>query len=91
MAGYNTYHNIRPGKKGGGVSVCVKDSITSLKRDDLTENNESIESIFVALSHNTTGHTKNVIIGVFYRPPYQDINEFNNHIKMVTEKNNPWK
>ena len=74
MAGYNTYHNIRPGKKGVGVSVCVKDSITCLKREDLTENYESIESIYVELSHNTAGHTKYVIIGVVYRPPNQDIN-----------------
>ena len=62
MAGYNTYHNTRPGKKGGGVSVCVKGSITCLKREYLTENSESIESIYVELSHNTMGHTKTVLL-----------------------------
>ena len=86
IGGYNAYHNIRLGEKGGGVSVCVKDSITCLKREHLTENNGSIESINDELSHNTTGHTKNVIIRVVYRPPKQDINELNNHIKTVTDK-----
>ena len=41
---------------------------------------------FIQLDKNTTGHTKNVILGVVYRPPNQDIEQFIDSLKYTIDK-----
>ena len=52
--------------------------------NDLTTDSESFESLFIELTHLTTGHAKNVVIGVIYRPPNHDIREFIDHMSSIT-------
>ena len=56
--GYDSYHNVRHHRRGGGL----------------------------CLDKNTTGHTKNVILGVMYRPPNQDVELFVNILKLTMDK-----
>ena len=56
-----------------------------IERNDLTTDFESFESQSIELNHLTTGHAKNVVIGVIYRPPNHDIGEFIDHMSSVTD------
>ena len=84
--GYDSYHNVRHYRRGGGVCLFVKHNITCNRRDDLSFCYDYVESIFVQLGKNTTGHTKNVILGVMYRPPNQDVELFVNSLKLTVDK-----
>ena len=84
--GYDSYHNVRHYKHGGGVCLFVKNYITCNRRDDLSFCYDYVESIFVELDKNTTGHTKNVILGAMYRPPNQDVELFVNSLKLIVDK-----
>ena len=66
-------------RRGGGVSIFVKNGITCNGRDDPSVCYDYVESIFVELVKNTTGYTKNVILGVVYRN--QDVEQFINSLK----------
>ena len=83
--GYQSFHKNREDKKGGGISLFIKDKITCIERNDLTTDFESFESLFIELNHLTTGHAKNVVIGVIYRPPNHDISEFIDHMSSITD------
>ena len=86
ISGYESFHNVRSCRRGGGVSIFVKNDITCNRRDDLSVCYDYVESIFVELDKNTTGHTKNVILGVVYRPPNQDIEQFIDSLKYTIDK-----
>ena len=72
-------------KKGGCISLFIKDEITCIERNDHTTDFESFESLFIELNHLTTVHAKNGVIGVIYRPPNHDISEFIDHMSSVTD------
>lgn len=69
-------NNYRNNKKGGGVAVCIKDSLLYKRREDLDKSNEDIECVFIELDKGIFTYKRNVIIGVVYRPPDKDINVF---------------
>ena len=82
---YDIYNNVRHHRRGGGVCRFVKNSITFNKRDNLSFCYDYVESIFVELDKNTTGHTKNVISGVMHRPPNKDVELFVNSLKLTVD------
>ena len=62
---------------GGGVAVCVQCHVYFKERPNLSYFDEDCEIVFVEIE---TGHqlqNHNVIIGLIYRPPNQDISFFN--------------
>ena len=63
-------------KKGGGMVVCIKDSLLYKCREDLDKSNVDTESVFIELDKGTLNFNRDVIIGVLYRPPYKDITVF---------------
>ena len=77
ISGYNAEHNLRPGRGGGGVSLLIKDSIDYIVRDDLCCQNKYLETLFIEIDKEQFGKKQNIVIGVVYRPPDTDINEFN--------------
>lgn len=78
--GYNHFYQHRLNKKGGGVSIFVKDNLQVKYRDDLSVNETYMEAIFIEVSNEDIMECdRNVLIGVIYRPPNQDI-------KLLTEK-----
>lgn len=67
------YRNIivnRKHKKGGGVSLYIKDDFEyKIRNDSFIRNcSEDIGNIFIEI-HVTTNQGKNIIVGVIYRPP----------------------
>ena len=77
LPGYNSVHNVRNSKRGGGVSIFARNNLSFSIRKDLEQSNTYIECIFI--------ETKDKVIGVVYRPPNTDISVFNQHIESILE------
>ena len=82
LPGYKAYHLVRSKKKGGGVSIFIKE--TSFKDSKLYSSalNENLEALMISLS--TTKFDLKVI-GV-YRPPNSSRVEFINNLKIILEQ-----
>ena len=67
IPGYKAYHSLRPvGKRGGGISVFVKNCYSSRIMDCYSFNTEYIESLFLEVKLNN----KILNIGTVYKPPH---------------------
>ena len=81
ILGYNSEHLCRQSKRGGGVSIFIKDSIKYKRRNDLDIINESIEAIFIEIPKDEFNTRKNLIIAVIYRPPNSNLQNFMDAMK----------
>lgn len=70
---YTLYNNNRTGKLGGVVCIYTNKKQSVTVRDDLYIDNDQIDSIFVEI--NIEGR-KSIVVGVIYRPPHCDLNDF---------------
>ena len=70
ILGYNFLSNNRKNRRGGGVGIYIKDDLVFKCRNDVEINDVYIESIFVEIE---IPQSKNVILGVIYRPPDQSV------------------
>ena len=76
--------NFRIEKKGGGVSILLKEGISYKRRKDLDVFQEGqTESIFVEI---LSKNGKKIIIGSMYRPPNNKIEQFSNNIIDIVHK-----
>ena len=91
MQGYNHEYMYRKDRKGGGVSLFIKETIQYSVINDIVENNEFIESLFVELTDICSSSGKNIIIGVVYRPPNTSIETFNEILEDMLCKLKPHK
>ena len=72
--GYNFVYKNRPVRSGGGVGLYVSDNLDFRIRSDIyADEDEVMEALFIEVIRP---HEKNVIVGIFYRPPNQTVNEF---------------
>ena len=55
---YTGVHQCRQGKRGGGVSIFVKDTVQFKERIDLALSNDCIECVFVEIDGKTVGIQK---------------------------------
>ena len=84
MDGYYFVHTHRSGKSGGGVGLYVASNLEYKSRNDLAiEDTAYAESLFVEISRPKV---KNVVVGVIYRPPNQNIDEFIIFLNSLTAK-----
>ena len=74
---YNMEHNFRTDKRGGGVCICIHNSIDYTLRKDLDIFNEIFESRFVEIAKDSFGTSHDIVVGVIYRPPNTDLSRFN--------------
>ena len=58
----------------------IKNDIIFTERHNIVVFNEYIECIFIELQRNITGLSKNVLIGLVYRSPNSNIDQFNDTI-----------
>ena len=73
----SVYQNKLSGKKkGSGVAIYIDDSISFKQQDAVSICTKDIETLFITISSST--HP--VHIGVVYRPPSGNIDEFNEEI-----------
>ena len=84
IKGYNFFHECRKDKIGGGVGLYLSDCFTSKIRNDLRfEDEEVAESLFIEISKS---QGKNIVIGIIYRPPSQNVNVFLSHYNDLMAK-----
>lgn len=74
MDGYNSFYNDpMPDKaKGTGVALYVHTSFNAMINKTACNTSKSIESLFASITRGST----HINIGVIYRPPNGDLNEF---------------
>ena len=83
MSGYKCIGRHRVNRPGGGVALCVGDHVSFRERADLSHFSEELESIFMEIEKGRQKNGCNVIIGVIYRPPNQDIPSFNEKMNNI--------
>ena len=76
ISGYNYVCNYRKGKRGGGVSLFLRQGIDYQTCDYLTLMNDYVESVFGQLSHKSIKSTRDIIVDVIYRKPNTDVKSF---------------
>ena len=57
-----------------------------LERPDLAIYDNDIESVFIEISKDNLHSGKNIIVGVLYRPPGNDIRTFNEKLELILQK-----
>ena len=83
VIGYNAEHNSRLNKAGGRVSLFFKNGIEYHKRSDLQFTTPTMESLFIEIDKDVCKSFNSIIIAVVYRPPYTDIDAFNDHMSNI--------
>ena len=75
--GYTYHYVTRDKKKGGGVSLFVKEDLSAIERPDICVIDPNIEAIFIEIPNEMfCGKKNNVVIGTIYRPPNTDLHSF---------------
>ena len=67
LPGYNAFHNYREDRRGGGVSIFVKDSLSFQPLDQFNISTDDFESAGVTVSIPSSAHAV-VILGIYRRP-----------------------
>jgi hypothetical protein len=80
IPGYDCYSKPRTGKRGGGIALYIKDNIkiADCPYDDIEH--PTFESLFIKLSESKH------CIGVIYRPPDTNMNEFTVEYEQLLSK-----
>ena len=96
IPGYDKIIRSRVGRKGGGVGLLINSNLNVAIKDrpDLECIDSSIfESLFVQISQPSINHTKDIIVGVVYRPPNSNvcrfIESFSKIIENIINENRP--
>ena len=84
--GYYQESNFRTKRTGGGVSLFIRKHLNSKYRVDVSVFTDCIESLFIEIDKEHLNQKKNVIVGVVYRPPNNDVDSFNVHITNILTK-----
>ena len=87
IPGYTHVGNYRKNKKGGGVSILIRDGISYKRRLDLDVFEEGLtESVFVEIRSKNGKH---IILGSMYKTPNVDIDQFSTNLSHIVN-NTRW-
>ena len=75
--GCKAINNFRKKKRGGGVSILVKNNIVYQPLKKLLKMTTDIETLFIKINKSYTKTDRDVIVGVCYRPPSGNVTTFN--------------
>ena len=81
LLGYSGYHTFRIGRRSGGVSIYVKNALTSFRVDDLCISNDEIELCTVKLKIDN----QFIFIHGVYRPHIGSVDGFMTIIEQVSQ------
>ena len=74
---YNCIHRYREGRRGGGVSLCLRNGIPHTSRNDLEYFDSEMESVFIEIESTAFDTKSNIIVGVTYRMHDSSVDVFN--------------
>ena len=60
-----------------------KKNIVYIVRDDISRFDEDIESFFVEIENVQNGCHKNIVVGIIYHPPNQDLKKFSEKVNDI--------
>ena len=83
LDGYHFTEVHRTCRSGGGVGIYVKNSIPFLNRRDLKVEDAISESVFIEIDKQIFNGSKNITIGVIYRPPGGNLQNFIDSVNTV--------
>ena len=84
--GYQHIYDYRNARTGGGVPLFIKNGIEYVKSDDLSVFNNDIESLFIEVTNMKSSSGRAIVVGVIYRPPDREINEFSITMSTIRDK-----
>jgi len=82
LPGFNLVVNSRQNRTGGGVGIHVSNIFEYTVHEQLNCMDDVVESPFVEL---TNPNGKNILIGVMYRPPKSNINNFITYLQSLLQ------
>ena len=89
MEGYHIpCQKFRESRKGGGVILYIKETVTFKERADIDFTEGVAESIFVEIHKDVYQTQKHIVIGVIYRPPNTNISIFNEEFGCILDNLN---
>ena len=86
IPGYNATHNLRENRRGGGVSIFVREYIDFSVIETINVSNDCIEAVAINFRCERTGQNTNVL-GI-YRPPDGDTNYFTETLSDILNRHN---
>ena len=88
IPGYNLVSICRDGKRGGGVCIFIKESLSYNIRTDLNVMSADAEMLFIELDKSSVNTNNSIIVGLVYRPPNTDVDQFNDKLQDTLSKIN---
>ena len=85
---YKSVHKYRVNKKGGGVTLYIKNGIEFKVREDLQVFSPEVDALFVELEglNAVSPASGKTIVGIIYRPPGTVLSHFNNEMVLLLSK-----
>ena len=83
LNGYVTIKGYRKQRRGGGVSLYIRDEISFAIRNDLGFFDSEMESIFIEIDKDIFRTNCNIVIGLIYRTPDSSVDVFNERISDI--------
>ena len=85
LEGYQCVHSYRYNRKGGGVTMYIKDNIQFNLRQDLEIRNCDVDNVFIEFNGKHFGFSHNVVVGTIYRPPNTNLQQFNDNLNELLD------
>ena len=76
LQGYNCVDVHRSTRSGGGVAIFIKEGMPFTQRKELFKCTEHIECLFIEVDKSLLNLSKNIVVGVVYRPPGTNIQDY---------------
>ena len=85
LENYNSVHQTRKNKKGGGICIYIHKSLDFKIRNDIDKFDDDLETCSIEIVNSKS---KNFIITGIYRPPKSDVKELKNYCKNLLKRKN---
>ena len=76
IPGFKSVHNYRVRKRGGGVSIYIRDNIMFTQIQTMNILNPDFEFVFIKIKKKYVNLTKDLVLGACYRPPNANVQNF---------------
>ena len=83
MPKYNCINRYRKQRRGGGVSLYIRNDIKYMSRPDLEYFDGEMESLFIEIDKDVFNLASNVVVGVIYRMPNTCMEIFNDRMSDI--------